>query len=661
MADDALYTALRNADAAGDTEAARKIAAYIQTQGSQSPIEQGPPGGSLTDQIGRQLGLTGRYAMEGIGNMAGLITDPINEMLGLQRIGPMASQSADSLGLPRPQGGTEQAVAAGSKALIGTGLTAGAGLAAGAPALAAQPALQAASAISGGVGSDIARQEGAGMPGQIAAGVVGALVPGAAVPIAGKIGAALSTVSDSAALQAGKAMAKDAGLSGLNDAQLTQLGKMQGQVASGADPAALAAQAKYGLDLTKGQRLQEGKDFQQLASEERLRNSTTPGGDILRQAQAANTQKIQGAYSDLVNQIGGGQVPNSVPSAMEQVQQAVQGNAAALKNRVGAAYDAANTKDAWISGQPLADLQARAVGSVNLVDSKLTPATVAALKDVGDTARTGALSLEQIDTLRKRLSSYAGTAANPTDRANIYGIKSSLDGWLDDSMDNALIQGDQTALGQLKDARALRAEYGQKFQSDDKGGQLVQAMLQQGKSPEELAGLALGAQQVSNAAAGSVAKSVKAALTDSDGQINTEAWDQFRSSVLLKMGERNTGDAVGLQALQSNIRQTLRSRPTLVNELYSPEERNALGQLSNAIDYVLPSGDFAKSSGTAERALRYVTSTAARIPIIGKIVSGLASIRQGQSAMAPLTPPQPSGFGPQTAPALVPQLSYQAQ
>lgn len=38
MADEELYTALRNADAAGDTEGAKKIAAYIQTRQSPAPI-----------------------------------------------------------------------------------------------------------------------------------------------------------------------------------------------------------------------------------------------------------------------------------------------------------------------------------------------------------------------------------------------------------------------------------------------------------------------------------------------------------------------------------------------------------------------------------------------------------------------------------------------
>ena len=45
-----LYTALRNADAAGDTEGARKLAAYIQSMPADS---QPAPSGSDAERIGR--------------------------------------------------------------------------------------------------------------------------------------------------------------------------------------------------------------------------------------------------------------------------------------------------------------------------------------------------------------------------------------------------------------------------------------------------------------------------------------------------------------------------------------------------------------------------------------------------------------------------------
>jgi len=149
----------------------------FQLEQPEAPAEQ--PG--LISQIGRQAGLAGRYALEGAGNLAGIVTDPFGQFLpGYQRTGEAASSLADTIGLPRPQGGLEEGVGAASRALTGTALTAGAGLAAGAPALAAQPGLQAASSVTGGGAADIARQNGYGGFGQFAAGVLGSLAPATA-------------------------------------------------------------------------------------------------------------------------------------------------------------------------------------------------------------------------------------------------------------------------------------------------------------------------------------------------------------------------------------------------------------------------------------------------------------------------------------------------
>lgn len=116
------------------------------------PTEQ-PPG--FLEQFGHQLGLTGRYALEGAGNLAGMVSDPMGQFLpGYEKTGAAASRLADTLGLPKPQGDLEKTVGAASKALVGTGLTAGLGGAAGAAELAAQPGMQAASAMLGGAGEE---------------------------------------------------------------------------------------------------------------------------------------------------------------------------------------------------------------------------------------------------------------------------------------------------------------------------------------------------------------------------------------------------------------------------------------------------------------------------------------------------------------------------
>ena len=132
---------------------------------------------SFMGQLGHQLGLTGRYALEGAGNLAGVVSDPLGQFLpGYQKTGELASSAADALGLPKPQGSLEKTVGAASKALVGTGLTAGLGGAAGAAELAAQPGTQAASAILGGVGEE---------KGGAAGGLIGSLLGGAPAGLTG--------------------------------------------------------------------------------------------------------------------------------------------------------------------------------------------------------------------------------------------------------------------------------------------------------------------------------------------------------------------------------------------------------------------------------------------------------------------------------------------
>lgn len=409
---------------------------------------------------------------------------------------------------------------------------------------------------------------------------------------------------------------------------------MTGEIASGASPSAVQAADQYGLQLTKGQKL---GDFGMLANEEKILKSQGPGGDLLRDAAANNKQALTGAYGDMTSKVYGGQTPANVADAFGNVQDAVQQAAQSLKGNIKQAYGAANTSGAFINSKDaLADLQQRALGAVNLVDDQLTPATVRAMKDLGQTASSGNMTLADADILRRRLTALGGSAANPTDGANVGKLKGALDGWLSDAMDNSLINGDQEALGQLKSARALRAEYGQKFESDDQGGKIVQQMLSSGKSPEELAQAALGASQVSPRASAQVATAVKAALTDSQGNLNQDAWDQFRGAALQKMGQSKTGEPVGIGQLSSNIKTMFNQNPTFTDTLFSPEEKSGLGSVANAIDAVTPKGDFAKSSGSVERLIRFVG--ASKIPFVGKMVNYM----QGSGALAPIAAPTES-------------------
>lgn len=86
--------------------------------GGNAPEPQ-PQKRGLLGEIGRQVGLTGRYAIEGLGHAADLVAEPINNltrMTGAEATAPSKTLSrlADTIGLPKPEGGILEALGAGA-------------------------------------------------------------------------------------------------------------------------------------------------------------------------------------------------------------------------------------------------------------------------------------------------------------------------------------------------------------------------------------------------------------------------------------------------------------------------------------------------------------------------------------------------------------------
>lgn len=140
--------ALRAADAAGNTADAQRLAQLAQSlQGQTTPAQPTQATErSIPQQIARQVGLTGRAAIEAFASPATMALEAVRSgvNLGAEALGsdyrmasPAAAQSQmlTQAGLPTPEGAIERAVQSGAQAMAGTaGL---AKLAPNVPALAA--------------------------------------------------------------------------------------------------------------------------------------------------------------------------------------------------------------------------------------------------------------------------------------------------------------------------------------------------------------------------------------------------------------------------------------------------------------------------------------------------------------------------------------------
>ncbi len=152
--------------------------------------------GDAIRDIPRQVGLTARYGLEGVGQAADLVTEPVAGLMRAAGVptkstGQLASGLANAVGLPTPQTSGERVIGDAARMVAGAGGLVGAGRGlAGAGAqtlgsfLGANPAAQLSSAAGSGLAGGAVREsggsEGEQMLGAVLGGLAGAAVPGVA-------------------------------------------------------------------------------------------------------------------------------------------------------------------------------------------------------------------------------------------------------------------------------------------------------------------------------------------------------------------------------------------------------------------------------------------------------------------------------------------------
>lgn len=185
----------------------------VISQRAQTEAPAAVQAGSALRDIPRQIGLTARYGLEGLGQIADIGAEPIRAILNIggerfkSSVAQLASKGADAIGLPSPQGANERVIGDAVRMVAGAGgLAAGAGRAAANAApgvaqnvlrlLAANPGMQTAGAAGAGLAGGSVREAGGGPLEQfgaaVAGGIGGGLLPGALLGAGNKIAQVLT-------------------------------------------------------------------------------------------------------------------------------------------------------------------------------------------------------------------------------------------------------------------------------------------------------------------------------------------------------------------------------------------------------------------------------------------------------------------------------------
>lgn len=444
-----------------------------------------------------------------------------------------------------------------------------------------------------------------------------------------------------------RALAESTGADALPPEQINRLAGAIPELRAGTDPRALVGREAYGFEYTQGQRaVDPARRFELLSREEVLRQNPA-GGVPFRRAADANAERLDNALTGISTRIGGS--AGATPAELAQgAASRVRAQADELGDRITDAYAkagqgarAAISADA-IGGLPRLLRTSVAEFAPNSTTTPVAAQTLEQIQLATDTILKGAeggrvtgLTLKALETQRRIINNNINAATNNADRAAMTKIKREFDGWLDESIETALVSGDPAALQALKEARALRSEYGRRFEGREEADRFIGGLLDGSRTPEELVNIALGASQVSKAGGARFIERLRTAAGDDPGVIGN-----LRAAHFMRLTRGPDGKPLAMGEIVRNIASTEYSNASVVKALYGPKEWGEIKRLASALDPLVAKGDFARTSGTAERMARMMFQRiGGGLPVVGELVQAVGNARAWIAAERALSQP----------------------
>jgi hypothetical protein len=350
-----------------------------------------------------------------------------------------------------------------------------------------------------------------------------------------------------------------------------------------------------GIPLSTGQKT---GDIRQLTKEEILRQTDTPAQPIMRRFDETQRAAIEQANGNIGQSFGpAGDMAGSV-------QQGLRDKVAFSKQRAESLYKIAEDGNLVIQPQAVADMpkfvESRLQDNPIIMDPTLTPNAVMGLKMLQDAgANAGALNteLKGIELMRKRLNTLS--PVTPSDKAATRSVKGAFDDWLQNTIDQALYSGDETAVNALKAARAESKVYLgiTSPKTGDVAGKTMAKMVSQDITAEQAANWLFGADIVSpNLNAPLVAAKIKTTL----GPFSPE-WASVRAAAWKRLTTDLGADEVkSATMLSKRIDNFLGDKGSSLSKvLFSEEERNRMKAFAAVLKRTITPADARNPSRSA--------------------------------------------------------------
>lgn len=362
------------------------------------------------------------------------------------------------------------------------------------------------------------------------------------------------------------------------------------------------------IRISKGDREQN----QQMQAFE---SSALKGGKGQKAQEMAESFR-EGQQADIKKRFSmlmGENAPQSTDEVMNPIVDKVQQEAIKAKAEVKAAYMAASagpkSQQLKISNDAMRKFSKRAR---SLISDDFDPREHTRLNNLlGDldeslkqplTPKTGQVSTRKIgqtitdlEKWRKRVTNasrdLAGDPKSRTEKMLIDKVKQYYDGYLQNVGDEAIMQGDKSAIDAFRAAGRQRAEFGKLYESDKVVNRLVTSLKdQEPLTVREVSNMVFGADQITGKKESlKTIKAITAAAKDPEG--TTQKFKQGILMRVLKDAESaqeidKVGNAfISPAKLNTNLKQLLEDKE-LVNHLFNPKEVANLHELQKTINLI---------------------------------------------------------------------------
>jgi len=425
----------------------------------------------------------------------------------------------------------------------------------------------------------------------------------------------------------------------------------QANVWSGADTIQRVADEEFGITLTEGQITRDPKLFGQ---EDNARKGALKSESANRAARDAfNDQERDTLMA--ARSLGGADPSRSANQAASDFGAAVVERTGQQRKAVQDAYDEAASYGAkmteeGVSGMPQA-VRGRMSQDNNLLLDQLErgvvakekfPGFLSAVRMIDDMAanNSGPLDFQMIEYNRQNLNRLIDKA-NKQDARAILSVKSAFDEAIDDAVTKSLFQGDSQFIDAYKNARSLHA----KFERDWGANKVFETIVENNATPEQVINLVLGGSKLANDKNYGVLLQLKEALAD-----DPEAWADLQDAYIKKLF-RQTEKTFNPKVMRDTLDELLLNKnQSFAQLLFDDQQYQQLRRFRSVVDSMIPPEGARNTSNTTidiRRAINESFGGVGRMPGVqrlGRVLSEgwskLGVSTEGMRVKRQLNPPR---------------------